>query len=102
MRSFTLFIPVNSAFAALSRSDISYLRRRANLVRVVRHEVVSAHVTPGQIARGGTVTALTGGRLVLGKRGTAYRVDSASVVCGNIKTANGTIYVIDRVLLPPR
>jgi uncharacterized surface protein with fasciclin (FAS1) repeats len=29
-------------------------------------------------------------------------VNAATVVCGNIKTANATIYVIDRVLLPPK
>jgi hypothetical protein len=102
MRSFTLFVPVNSAFAALSASDVSYLRRSANLVKVVRGQVVPDRITPARIARGGSVTSLSGRRITLGKSGTAYRVSQATVVCGNIRTANGTIYVIDRVLLPPR
>jgi uncharacterized surface protein with fasciclin (FAS1) repeats len=29
-------------------------------------------------------------------------VGAATVLCGNIRTANGTIYVIDKVLLPPK
>jgi hypothetical protein len=102
MRSFTIFVPVNSAFAALRASDVSYLRKQANLVRVVRHQVVTGEVTPTRIAQGGSVIALSGNKLTLGKRGSAYRVDDATVVCGNIKTANGTIYVIDKVLLPPK
>ena len=39
--------------------------------------------------------------MTLAKRGPQYQVNAATVVCGNIKTANATIYVIDRVLLPP-
>lgn len=98
--AFTLFIPVNSAFSALSKTQVTYLRKPANLMQVVRRQVVPASVTPARIARGGTVSALSGAKLTVAKRGSQYRVNGATVVCGNIKTANGTIYVIDRVLLP--
>ncbi|HET9895847.1 MAG TPA: fasciclin domain-containing protein [Streptosporangiaceae bacterium] len=102
MRSLTLFIPVNSAFAQLSKSDVSFLSKPANVVRVVRHQAVPERVTPATIAHGGTVRSLSGSELVLAKRGTTYQVDTATVLCGNIKTANGTIYLIDRVLLPSK
>jgi uncharacterized surface protein with fasciclin (FAS1) repeats len=29
-----------------------------------------------------------------------YVVNNADVVCGNIKTANATIYIVDKVLVP--
>ena len=102
MRSFTLFIPVNGAFAALSRTELSFLRNPSNLAEVVRHQVVLHSVTPAQIAHGGTVTTLSGDKLALGRHGHAYRVSRATVLCGNIKTANGTLYVINKVLLPPK
>jgi Fasciclin domain len=102
MRSFTLFIPVNSAFAELSRIQLKFLHDRAHLVDVVRYQVVPQMVTPTQIARGGSVVTLSGARLALARRGRAYRVNQATVLCGNIKTANGTLYVIDKVLLPPK
>jgi len=102
MRSFTLFIPVNSAFAALSRSEITFLRNPTNLVAVVRRQVVPSKITPAQIARGRTVATLTGSKLVLAKHGPSYRVNEATILCGNIRTANGTLYVIDKVLLPPK
>ena len=42
---------------------------------------------------GGTVTpALMGG---------TYEVNSADVVCGNVQTANATVYIINTVLMPP-
>jgi hypothetical protein len=102
MRSFTLFIPTNTAFAALSKSDINFLHNPAHLVAVVRRQVVPAKITPAQIARGGSVATLSGGRLMLARTGKVYRVNHATVLCGNIKTANGTLYVIDQVLLPPK
>ncbi|HET7018580.1 MAG TPA: fasciclin domain-containing protein [Streptosporangiaceae bacterium] len=100
LHAFTLFIPVNSAFSALSKSQVTYLRKPTNLSAVVRHQVVPASVTPARIARGVTVSSLSGARLTLAKHGLQYQVNGATVVCGNIKTANGTLYVIDRVLLP--
>jgi uncharacterized surface protein with fasciclin (FAS1) repeats len=33
--------------------------------------------------------------------GTTYSVNGASVVCGNVQTANATVYIIDSVLMPP-
>src|SRR5258708_1575542 len=102
MRAFTLFIPVNSAYAALSKVQLDFLRNPANLVEAVRRQVVPHTVTPAQIARGGNVVTLSGARLALTRQGRTYRVNRATVLCGNIKTANGTLYVIDKVLLPPK
>lgn len=101
MHSFTLFIPDNSAFAALSAAQQAYLRDPAHLAQAVRQEVVPHPLTPAQIAHGGSVVALSGTRLSLARQGHAYQVSHATVLCGNIKTANGTLYVIDKVLLPP-
>jgi fasciclin domain-containing protein len=102
MHAYTLFVPVNSAFEGLSKNEVDYLRQPANVAKVVRRQVVPHPITPAQIARGLSVTTLAGSKLALGKSGSDYRVGTATVVCGNIKAANATIYVIDEVLLPPR
>ena len=33
--------------------------------------------------------------------GSTYEVNAAHVVCGNVQTANATVYIIDTVLMPP-
>ena len=39
---------------------------------------------------------------VLRKSGDTYMVNGQStVVCGNVQTANATVYIIDTVLMPP-
>ena len=35
------------------------------------------------------------------KMGGTYKVNHAHVVCGNVQTANATVYIIDAVLMPP-
>ena len=102
LHAFTLFIPVNSAFGALSRAQVAYLRKPANLAAVVRRQVVATKVSPARIARGGSLATLSGARLTVAKRGSQYLVNGAAVVCGNIRTAHGRLYVINRVLLPLR
>ena len=32
--------------------------------------------------------------------GEDFTVDGAAVVCGNVQTANATVYVVDQVLMP--
>jgi uncharacterized surface protein with fasciclin (FAS1) repeats len=31
----------------------------------------------------------------------SYTVNGASVVCGNVQTANATVYIINTVMTPP-
>ena len=52
-------------------------------------QVVGEHKT----VEGGTVT-------VTGPVDT-LKVQDASVICGGVKTANATVYLIDTVLMPP-
>ena len=33
--------------------------------------------------------------------GETYAVNNARVVCGNVQTANATVYIVDTVLMPP-
>jgi uncharacterized surface protein with fasciclin (FAS1) repeats len=47
-----------------------------------------------------TLKTLEGGSLKGSKMGPVYEVNNASVICGNIQTANATVYVINKVLTP--
>jgi uncharacterized surface protein with fasciclin (FAS1) repeats len=46
------------------------------------------------------LTTLEGGTLRPAKMGAVYEVNNADVICGNIHTANATVYVINKVLTP--
>lgn len=100
MHALTVFAPENSAFAKMSRHGLMMRRNRAELARILRYHVVSGHVTAAQLAHGMSLTTLEGGTLKTAKMGSVYEVNNADVVCGNITTANATVYIINKVLQP--
>jgi uncharacterized surface protein with fasciclin (FAS1) repeats len=60
---------------------------------------VEGQLTPDQLA--GSHKTLQGGTIQVSGSGQDFNINgNSSVVCGNIQTANATVYLIDQVLLP--
>jgi len=100
MHTITVFAPVNTAFAKLSASGMSMMRSKAELAKILKYHIVSGQITPAELAHGMTLTTLEGGTLKASKMGAVYEVNNADVICGNIHTANATVYIINKVLIP--
>jgi uncharacterized surface protein with fasciclin (FAS1) repeats len=100
MHSFTVFAPANSAFSKLSHAEMSMMHGNAELAKILKNHIVSGRVTPAKLASGMTLTTLGGGKLTGSKMGSVYEIGKADVICGNVQTANATVYVINKVLVP--
>ena len=100
MHAITIFAPANAAFAKLPASAMTMMHSKAELTKILKYHVVSGHITPGELASGKPLTTLEGGTLKPSKMGAVYEVNNADVICGNIHTANATVYVINKVLIP--
>jgi uncharacterized surface protein with fasciclin (FAS1) repeats len=100
MRTFTLFAPENAAFSKLPASAMAMMHSAAELAKVIKYHVVAGHVTTAELASGKALTSLEGSSLKPAKMGSVYEVGNADVICGNIQTANATVYVINKVLEP--
>jgi uncharacterized surface protein with fasciclin (FAS1) repeats len=100
MHPVTVFAPANSAFSQLRPADMTMLHNHAELAKVLRYHIVSGRVTPEDLAKGKTLKTLEGDTLKGAKMGSVYEINNAQVICGNIQTANATIYVISKVLMP--
>jgi uncharacterized surface protein with fasciclin (FAS1) repeats len=106
----TVLAPANAAFTAIPRPTLTgLLADTAQLTRLLTHHVIEGRLTPEQLAgthvtlANDTVTITGSGRQFGISAGqTMLRAHSATVVCGNIRTANATVYVIDQVLAPQR
>jgi uncharacterized surface protein with fasciclin (FAS1) repeats len=72
----------------------------ADRSQILTYHVVSGRVTPAELAHGMTLHSLEGSPLKTSKMGSVYEVNNADVICGNIQTANATVYVISKVLTP--
>jgi uncharacterized surface protein with fasciclin (FAS1) repeats len=97
----TVFAPTNDAFGALPKAtlDKALGDPKGLLTTVLTYHVVEGELSPDQLA--GTHKTLQGGSLEVTGSGEEFRVNGgSSVVCGNVQTANATVYLIDEVLLP--
>ncbi|MFI6094345.1 fasciclin domain-containing protein [Lentzea sp. NPDC051213] len=96
---FTVFAPVDSAFAKIDAATIEKLKTDdALLAKILTYHVVPGQIAPDKIA-GDQKTVQTGTVKVTGS-GNALKVNDANVICGGVHTANATVYLIDSVLLP--
>ena len=97
----TLFAPTNEAFEAVGEDALNdLLADKEQLTKVLTHHVVAGQLGPDAV--GGTHETLNGDTIEVKGSGTEWTVadEEANVVCGNVATANATVYVIDKVLLP--
>jgi uncharacterized surface protein with fasciclin (FAS1) repeats len=98
---FTVFAPVDEAFAKIDPATIETLKTDSALLS----SILTYHVIPGQIAPAdidGTHTTVNGADLEVTGSGDDIMVNGESaVICGGVKTANATVYLIDTVLMPP-
>jgi uncharacterized surface protein with fasciclin (FAS1) repeats len=100
-KGITVFAPTNDAFSALPKATLTKALGdpKGLLTTVLTYHVVPGQLTPDQLA--GTHKTLQGGTVTVSGSGQDFKVnDQASVVCGNVQTANATVYLIDQVLLP--
>ena len=97
---FTVFAPVDSAFARMPPETLDSLRSdAARLTNLLTYHVVPGQLSPNSID--GTRKTLQGGDLSVTGPPNRIRVNDALVRCGGIRSANATIYLTDTVLSPP-
>lgn len=96
----TVFAPANSAFAKIPAATLDgVLADTETLTSILTYHVIPQRLSPDMLA--GTLTTLQGATLEVAGSGEAFTVNDANVVCGNVQTANATVYIIDTVLMPP-
>ena len=98
----TVFAPDNAAFAQIPAATLSkVLADKAELTKILTYHVVAGRYTPSQLAAGTPLKTLEGATVTPALMGGTYEVNSADLVCGNVQTANATVYIINTVLTPP-
>jgi uncharacterized surface protein with fasciclin (FAS1) repeats len=101
----TVIAPANPAFEAIPAADLqAVLADNAKLTAILSHHVIEGRLAPDELA--GTHTTLNGDEVTIEGSGENFTVaetvtgTEASVICGNVQTANATVYIVDQVLAP--
>ena len=96
---FTVFAPVDDAFAKIDAATIETLKTDSDLLSsILTYHVVPGQIEPADIA--GMHTTVQGSDLEVTGSGDEWMVNDAAVLCGGVQTANATVYLIDTVLMP--
>ncbi|MFJ4687243.1 fasciclin domain-containing protein [Streptomyces sp. NPDC088789] len=97
----TVFAPTDDAFAKLPKATLDkVLNDKAQLTKILTYHVVGQKLAPADLENGSFDTLETS-KLTTSGSGESYTVgDSAKVVCGDVRTANANVYIVDTVLMP--
>jgi len=97
---FTVFAPTDDAFKKLPQSTIDTLKTDSELLKkILTYHVVQGQLSPDKVA--GSRPTLQSATVNVTGSGEGLKVNDAALVCGGVKTANATVYMIDTVLMPP-
>ncbi len=99
---FTVFAPTDEAFAALPEGTVETLLKPEN--KALLTAILTYHVVPGDlkaehVVKADKLVTLNGQKLDL-STDDGVQIDGANVVKTDIGTSNGTIHVIDAVIMP--
>jgi uncharacterized surface protein with fasciclin (FAS1) repeats len=98
---FTVFAPVDSAFKKIDSKTMTTLTTdSALLTKILTYHVIAGQLDASKID--GTHKTVEGGSVTVTGTGNNIKINGTStVICGNVKTKNATVYLIDTVLTPP-
>ena len=100
---FTVFAPLDDAFAAISAQTYYGLLREENkdkLVNILGRHVFSKKLTSSEINNEIKLKALNGEEVIIKKVNGIVYINEAEVVTADIEVSNGIIHFINRVLQP--
>ena len=105
---YTVLAPTNEAFAKLPAGTLDTLllpENKSQLSGILTYHVISGDVMSSQLTNGQVVPTVNGQTLTVEiTDGKVYFVDAkggkAMVTTADVDTSNGTVHIIDSVLLP--
>lgn len=99
----TVFAPTDAAFAKLPEGTVASLLKpenKAKLKAILLYHVVSGNVDARSAVIAGTAETLQGSSIEFGIDNGRLTVDGANIIGTDLKASNGTVHIIDSVILP--
>lgn len=100
---FTVFAPTDEAFAKLPAGTVEgLLKDKAKLTAILTYHVVPGNVKAADVIKLSTAKTVQGGAIKIMNHGGKVMINNATVVKADVAASNGTIHIIDTVILPPQ
>lgn len=96
---YTVFAPTDTAFGRLPKGALAKLSKNPELLR----HALTYHAAAGNLStkqwKEGALPTLAGYDAALNRKNGSWRINDAKIVKADLKASNGTIHLIDKVLL---
>lgn len=97
---YTVFAPTDEAFAKIPKADLDALMKdKVKLAAVLKYHVLASSVTAADLAMMKDFGTVQGARIKIDAT-KGLKINNATVVKADVPASNGTIHVIDTVLMP--
>ncbi len=99
---FTIFAPVNDAFAAIPEEDLAAVLADTDLLTgiLTYHVIAGEQLSSADLVAAGSAQTVNGGELTFAEGEGGLEVNGAATLCMDVPTANATVHIIDTVLMP--
>ena len=100
---FTVFAPTDEAFAKLPVGTVASLLKPSNkqkLTDILTYHVVAGNVKAADVVKLSSAETLNGKSITIKTKDGKVFIDHSTVIKADIEATNGTIHVIDTVLMP--
>lgn len=101
---FTVFAPIDEAFANLPKNAVQDLLKPENkqkLAEILKYHVVSGRVYSEDVLKLKTATTLAGLPVAIAVSNDKVSINNAKLLATDVDAANGVIHIVDAVLMPP-
>lgn len=101
---FTVFAPTNEAFNKLPAGTVDDLMKNANkdkLIDILQYHVFVSALQPDFLNQANTLNMVNGDDMTITLKDGKPVLNGKANILASIPAANGIVYVIDEVLLPP-
>ncbi|MFJ9770380.1 fasciclin domain-containing protein [Kitasatospora sp. NPDC101157] len=99
-KNITVFAPTNDAFNKIPKATLdAVLADKDKLTKILTYHVVPQRLDPTALT-GAHKTLASDNLTVTGATPDFTVNNTAKVLCGNVRTANATVYIVDTVLMP--
>ena len=100
---FTVFAPVDAAFASLPAGTVETLVKpesKEKLTGILTYHVLAGKVKSTDLTDGMTAKTVNGEEITIHLKDGKVFVNEAEVVIADVETSNGIVHAIDKVLMP--
>lgn len=101
---FTVFAPTNAAFDKLPAGTVDKLMKnenKADLQDILQYHVTTSSLKAEYFTDGMNVGMVNGGNVTVSVKDGKIMLNGTATIVASIPASNGTVHVIDGVLVPP-